>query len=59
MTRRLVDEITRLSAGIISRSDGVNPGTSALVESTMNRSTPCSPNRANVRKSVMRPSSGS
>ena len=58
ITLRRVDEITRFNAGMISRSDGVNPGTSALVESTMNKSTPSSPRRANVRKSVMRPSSG-
>ncbi|CAB4817429.1 unannotated protein [freshwater metagenome] len=44
---------------MISLSDAVNPGTSALVESTRNKSTPSSPNRAKVRKSVMRPSNGS
>ena len=58
LTRRLVDAITLLSAGMISRSEGVNPGTSALVESTRKRSTPSSPKRAKVRRSVMRPSSG-
>ncbi len=45
--------------GPISTSFVTNPGTSALVESTMNRSTPFSPSRANARRSVMRPSSGS
>ena len=43
----------------MSRSGVVNPGTSALVESTMNRSTPSSPSRAKARRSVIRPSSGS
>ena len=43
----------------MSRSGVVKPGTSALVESTMNRSTPSSPSRANPRRSVIRPSSGS
>ncbi|MEJ7755030.1 MAG: hypothetical protein WKF83_00705 [Nocardioidaceae bacterium] len=43
----------------MSRSEVVKPGTSALVESTRNRSTPCSPSRANARRSVIRPSSGS
>ena len=32
----------------------VKPGTSALVESVMNRSTPSSPSRANARRSVIR-----
>ncbi|CPU64079.1 Uncharacterised protein [Mycobacteroides abscessus] len=50
---------TLSSTGPISTSGVTNPGTSALVESTMNRSTPCSPRRANARRSVMRPSSGS
>ncbi len=50
---------TRSSTGPMSRSDVVKPGTSAFVESTMNRSTPSSPSRANARRSVMRPSSGS
>ena len=40
-------------------SEVVKPGTSALVESVMNRSTPSSPSRANARRSVIRPSSGS
>ena len=38
---------TRSSTGPMSRSDVVKPGTSALVESTRNRSTPSSPSRAN------------
>ena len=41
------------------RSAVVKPGTSALVESVMNRSTPSSPSRAKARRSVIRPSSGS
>src|SRR6478736_6806335 len=52
-------EITWSSTGPMSFSSGVKPGTSAFVESTMNRSTPSSPRRANARRSVMRPSSGS
>ena len=43
----------------MSRSGVVKPGTSALVESTSSRSTPSSPSRANARRSVSRPSSGS
>ena len=50
---------TRSMTGPISPSEVVKPGTSALVESTMNRSTPSSPSRAKARRSVMRPSSGS
>ncbi len=41
------------------RSAVVKPGTSALVESVMNRSTPSSPSRAKARRSVIRESSGS
>ncbi len=37
----------------------VKPGTSALVESVRNRSTPSSPSRAKARRSVIRASSGS
>src|SRR5919199_1231350 len=59
MMRRLACANTRSSTGAISRSEIVKPGTSALVESTMNRSTPASPSRANARRSVSRPSSGS
>ncbi len=47
------------STGPMSRSGAVKPGTSALVESGRNRSTPASPRRANARRSVMRSSSGS
>ncbi len=59
MTRRSAPANTRSRTGPMSRSCVVNPGTSALVESTMNRSTPLSPSRANARRSVMRPSRGS
>ena len=45
-------------AGVRSRSDTVKPGTSALVESVRNRSTPSSPRRAKWRRSVMRSSRG-
>ena len=47
------------SPGAMSRSGVVKPGTSALVESVRNRSTPSSPSRAKARRSVSRPSSGS
>ena len=43
----------------MSRSGGTKPGTSALVESARSRSMPSSPSRANVGRSVRRPSSGS
>ena len=43
----------------MSTSGVVKPGTSALVESVRNRSTPSSPSRAKARRSVIRPSSGS
>ncbi|MNW53944.1 hypothetical protein D3C74_315250 [compost metagenome] len=57
---RLSDAPNTLSrTGPISTSGVTKPGTSALVESTMNRSTPFSPRRANARRSVTRPSSGS
>ena len=42
----------------MSFSEVVKPGTSALVESVMKRSTPSSPRRANSLRSVIRPSSG-
>ena len=58
MTRRCAVAKTRSIAGAMSRSGVVKPGTSALVESTRNRSTPSSPSRAKARRSVMRPSSG-
>ena len=51
--------MTSSSTGPMERSSGVKPGTSAFVESTRNRSTPSSPSRANARRSVRRPSSGS
>ena len=59
MTRRCAVANTRSIAGPMSRSGVVKPGTSALVESARNRSTPSSPSRANARRSVRRPSSGS
>ena len=59
MTRRSARVNTASSTGSIDRSGGTKPGTSALVESTRNRSTPSSPSRANARRSVIRPSSGS
>ena len=49
---------TRSSAGEMSRSGVVKPGTSALVESTRKTSTPASPSLAKARRSVSRPSSG-
>ena len=52
--RDIIDSIT----GAISFSCGTKPGTSAFVESTKAKSTPSSPNRAKVFKSVIRPSSG-
>ena len=58
MTRPRVVRKTASMAGASSPSDTVNPGTSALVESTRKRSTPSSPRRANARRSVIRPSSG-
>ena len=58
ITRRSAVANTESSTGVISRSDTVKPGTSALVESTMNKSTPASPSRAKARRSVIRPSSG-
>ena len=58
MIRRGAVRKTSSIAGVRSRSEVVNPGTSALVESIRNRSTPSSPSRANARRSVIRPSSG-
>ena len=43
----------------MSRSLVTMPGTSALVESDISRSTPSAPRRANPPRSVIRPSSGS
>ena len=57
--RRSAFSKTRSIAGVMSFSGVVKPGTSAFVESVRNRSTPSSPSRANARRSVMRPSSGS
>ena len=47
------------STGEMSRSLVTMPGTSALVESDMSRSTPADPSRAKPPRSVSRPSSGS
>ena len=47
------------STGPISRSGVTKPGTSALVESAISRSTPSVPSRAKPARSVSRPSSGS
>ena len=59
MIRFLLVWKTFSSTGAMLRSEVVKPGTSALVESVRNRSTPSSPSRANERRSVIRPSSGS
>ena len=45
--------------GAMSRSGVTTPGTSALVESAISRSTPSVPSRANPARSVSLPSSGS
>ncbi len=58
ITRRGEVAKTWSIAGVRSRSLIVKPGTSALVESVRNTSTPSSPRRAKARRSVMRPSSG-
>ena len=58
MTRPVVVRKTVSIAGASSPSETVKPGTSALVESTRNRSTPSSPSRAKARRSVTRRSSG-
>ena len=58
MIRRGAVRNTSSIAGARSRSEMVNPGTSALVESVMNRSTPSSPSRAKARRSVIRESRG-
>ena len=50
---------TSASTGAMSRSLVTMPGTSALVESDISRSTPSVPSRANPPRSVSRPSSGS
>ena len=60
MTRRWAWREDPVHAPGRCRAPGVvKPGTSALVESTMNRSTPSSPSRAKARRSVSRLSSGS
>ena len=59
MTRWVALEMYVSSTGPISRSGATNPGTSAFVESTRNRSTPSSPSLENPLRSVSRPSSGS
>ena len=59
MIRRSACRKTLSMAGTMSRSGVMKPGTSALVESVRNRSTPSSPSRAKARRSVSRPSSGS
>ena len=58
MIRRGAVRNTSSIAGARSRSEVVKPGTSALVESMRNRSTPSSPSRAKARRSVIRSSSG-
>ena len=58
MMRRGAVRKTCSIAGARSRSGMVKPGTSALVESVRNRSTPSSPRRAKPRRSVIRLSSG-
>ena len=47
------------STGAMSRSEVTTPGTSALVESAISRSTPSVPSRAKPARSVSLPSSGS
>ena len=59
MTRLLAEAKTWSSTGAISRSLTTKPGTSALVESDISRSTPLAPSRANPPMSVSRRSSGS
>ena len=59
MSRCLDSRKTWSMTGVIDFSVGVKPGISALVESVRKRSTPSSPSRANARRSVIRPSSGS
>ena len=59
MIRCLVSANISFSTGAMSRSLVTMPGTSALVESDMSRSTPSAPRRAKPPRSVSRPSSGS
>ncbi|CAB5054125.1 unannotated protein [freshwater metagenome] len=58
ITRPVAPLITCCKVGMMSFSLVTNPGTSAFVESTRNKSTPLSPRRAKAFKSVTRPSSG-
>ena len=58
ITRPRAFAITSATTLPTSRSDGMNPGTSALVESASSRSTPSSPRRENPGRSVSRPSNG-
>ena len=58
ITRPVVREMMFSITGPMSFSSGVKPGTSALVESHINRSRPASPMRAKARRSVSLPSSG-
>ena len=58
MTRPGALAMTSATTRPTSRSDGMKPGTSALVESASSRSTPSSPSREKPGRSVSRPSSG-
>ena len=58
ITRPLALAKTLSSTGMMSRSLGMNPATSALVESIIKMSTPSSPSRAKPLRSVTRLSSG-
>ena len=59
MMRCLVLAKISSSTGAMSRSEVTTPGTSALVESAISRSTPSPPSRAKPARSVSLPSSGS
>ena len=59
MMRCLVLAKISSSTGAMSRSEVTTPGTSALVESAISRSTPSVPSRAKPARSVSLPSSGS
>ena len=59
MMRCLVLAKISSSTGAMSRSEVTTPGTSALVESAISRSTPSLPSRAKPARSVSLPSSGS
>ena len=58
MTRPVARVMTSATTLPTSRSLGMKPGTSALVESDSSRSTPSSPSREKPGRSVIRPSSG-